>query len=295
MSVVRSKNSRKDRAGPDPEELQRRNQALCLMDDIFMRACFQHSSDCVERILRVILEKNLKVRTVELQKTLSNLPNLRSIVMDIFAEDSEGKLYNIEMQTGLPGASPRRPRFYLSMMDVNVLKAGEDFERLPEAYSIFIVEGDPFGTGEPLYMFTRRTKSGLSLGDGTTIIYMNAQMQDPDTELGHLAHDLHCTNPDAMWFSELAKAAWHFKRTPEGVRRMNNMMAELWEEGWEKGQLEGWEKGISLGREEGKSTEKRDSAARMLAMGKFSMEDIAAGTDLSLDEVRALAEQQREM
>ena len=116
-----------------------------LMDDIFMRACFQHSPDCVERILRVILEKNLKVRTVEIQKTLSNLPNLRSIVMDIFAEDEEGKLYNIEMQTGLPGADPRRSRFYLSMVDVNALKAGEDFGRLPEAYSIFIVEGNPFG------------------------------------------------------------------------------------------------------------------------------------------------------
>ena len=50
------------------------------------------------------------------------------------------------MQTGLPGADPRRPRFYLSMMDINALKAGEDFGRLPETCSIFIVEGEKLFT-----------------------------------------------------------------------------------------------------------------------------------------------------
>ena len=278
----------------DQDELLRRNRGLRLLDDIFMQACFQSEPRCVERILRVILGVDLRARRVALQKTLKNLHG-RSIVMDVLAVDERGKLYNIEIQTGLPGANPRRPRYHLSMMDVNVKRPGKHFERLPEVFSIFIVAGDPFGAGRPLYVFTRRTEDGaISLGDGTTIIYANALLEDADTDLGKLMHDFRCPNPGDMYYPELAKAARYFKENPKGVRIMGSMMESLLKEGRRYGRQEGRQEGRLEGqlegRREGRDEAQRSAVGRMLAAGKLGLEEIALYAGLSLDEVRAIAE-----
>ena len=64
---------------------------------------------------------------------------------------------------------------------------------------------------------------------------------------------------------------------------------EQWKENWlaqgmERGRKEGWI--------EGRNEEKRHGAARMLALGKLSIEEIAEGFGLGLDEVRAIAAKQ---
>ena len=74
---------------------------------------------------------------------------------------------------------------------------------------------------------------------------------------------------------------------------MCGKMAELLKEGEEKGLHEGRREGRKEGRREGRIEERRSTVARLLDLGKFSLEDIAAGAGLSLDEVRALAEQRR--
>ena len=282
----------------DQEELLRRNRALRLLDDIFMQACFQSDPRCVERILRVILGMDLRARRVALQKSLKNLHG-RSVVMDVLAVDERGKLYNIEVQTGLPGANARRSRFHLSMMDANVKRPGRHCERLPDTFSIFIVAGDPFGAGRPLYVFTRRTEDGaIPLGDGTTIIYANALLEDVDTDLGKLMHDFRCPEPGDMFFPELAKAARYFKEDPEGVRIMGSMMESLLQEGRrygrKVGRQEGRQEGRLEGRQEGRDEAQRNAVARMLAAGKLTFEEIALYAGLSLEEVRALADRQRD-
>ena len=273
----------------DTEDFRAQTRDLCLMHDVFMRACFQHSLLCVQVVLRVILRKDLRITKVTAQKSLTNLRGRRSIVMDILAEDEDGLLYNVEVQVDLKGANPRRPRYHLSAMDMSVKKPGKHFERLPEAFSIFLVAGDPFGAGKPIYVFTRRTEDGLPLGDGTTIIYVNVLMQDVETELGRLCHDFCCTNPDDMYFPELAAVTRHFKEDPEGASIMGNMSEDLFKAGKRQGMKEGERKGLK----QGETKEKRSTATRLLAQGKLTLEEIAAGVDLTLTEVRALSEQLR--
>ena len=260
-------------------------QALRLVDDIFMRACFQRNKDCAALMLRIILGKpDLEVERVETQKALDKIGG-RSLRLDVLATDSEARLYNIEIQLDDRGADPRRARYHLSMMDALTKEPGKYFERLPETYVIIITARDVLGHGRPLYMFERRTSDGLLLDEGSHIVYVNGAMQDGLTELGRLMHDLFCADPDAMYYELLARVTRYFKEDAEGVGKMGSMYEEI----LERGERRGLEKGLRKGEQKGRLAEKRNGAARMLAMGKLSLEEIAAYAGLELDEVRALA------
>ena len=210
--------------------------------------------------------------------------------MDILAEDAAKNLYNIEIQLDPRGANPKRPRYILSVIDSAVKKPGKDFEHLHETFSIFIVQGDPFDEQDPkpIHVFTRKDEDGRPLGDGTTIIYVNAKMQNYVTWLGLLMHDLCCVNPEEMFFPELRAMTRHFKEHTEGVFVVKNMSEKIFEKGWEQGRQEGREQG----RQEGRREVTRDNVVRMLGLG-MSLEIIAQSLALPLPEVRALADQLR--
>ena len=77
------------------EDLQR-IRGFRLLDDDFMSKCFE-DYECVELVLRIILGKDdIKVEKVQTQYKVKNLQG-RSIILDIYATDSSGKKYNIEI------------------------------------------------------------------------------------------------------------------------------------------------------------------------------------------------------
>ena len=63
-----------------------------------------------------------------------------------------------------------------------------------------------------------------------------------------------------------------------------DVSAEIMEKGMQKGREEGMEKGMQKGRAE----TQRITVLNMLAMGKFTLEEIAQVTAMSVDEVKAL-------
>ena len=54
----------------------------------------------------------------------------RSIIIDIYAVDSEGKVYDIEIQRASKGADVHRARFHSSMIDTRMLKERRKFKEL---------------------------------------------------------------------------------------------------------------------------------------------------------------------
>lgn len=68
-----------------------------LLDDDFMSKVFEDLK-CAEILLKIILNReDLKVQDVHVQHVIHNLQG-RSIRLDIYAVDLEGKLYDIEIQ-----------------------------------------------------------------------------------------------------------------------------------------------------------------------------------------------------
>ena len=200
---------------------------LTLLDDIMMSQVFDNNIPAASLLLKVILRKNdIKVISVVGQKVLkSNEIGGRSIKLDILAEDSEGKSYNVEIQRSKDGADEHRVRFHSCMLDTRMLQAGQDFKELADSYVIFITEKDYFKEGLPIYSIDRVIKeTQKNFLDGSHIIYVNGEYEGND-EVGKLIHDLKEKNSKDMYNKELAESLEYFKE--KGDRRV---MSSKWEE-----------------------------------------------------------------
>mgnify|MGYP003300706301 FL=1 len=156
------------------------------------------------------------------------------------------------------------------MLDANVLKKGQDFDKLPETFVIFITENDVIGKGWPLYRIERCILGTDELfNDGSHIVYVNGTYRD-ESPLGKLMHDFSCTQPSDMHYKILAERARYFKESKEGIAIMCKAMEDMRNQTLKEGMIE--------------------VAKRMLADGALSFEKIAEYSGLSIDEVVALKE-----
>ncbi len=122
------------------------------MQDRFMSVVFKDNKIAVQRVLQIILSiEDLEVVEVRTQEDLHNLHG-RSIRLDVYAKDSRGNHYDIEIQRSDEGASELRARYYSSIIDSNMIKPGQEFKDLHESFVIFITEHDCFRRGQPLYI-----------------------------------------------------------------------------------------------------------------------------------------------
>ena len=200
---------------------------LTLLDDIMMSQVFDNNIPVATLLLKVIIGKqDIKVISVIGQKVLKSTEiGGRSIKLDILAEDSEGRRYNVEIQRSKDGADERRARFHSSMLDVRMLKAGQEFKELVESYVIFITEMDYFKERLPIYSIDRVVKeTKKNFFDGSHIIYVNGEYEGND-EIGKLIHDLKEKNAKNMYNKELADSLEYFKE--KGDERV---MSSKWEE-----------------------------------------------------------------
>ena len=249
------------------EDLQRL-RGFRLLDDDFLTKCFEGDTASIELVLRIVLEKpDLKVLDVRTQVFVENLLN-RSVRLDILATDSTGAKLNVEVQRSDKGAGRKRARYNSSMMDANLLKKGEDFDKLPETWVIFITENDVMGKGLPLYSVERCfLGTGERFEDGSHILYVNGAYRG-DTPIGKLMHDFSCTDAADMYYGTLADRVRFFKESKEGIEIMCRAMEDMRNQTLKEGM--------------------KEVALRMLAAGKYALEEIVNISGLSLEEVKQL-------
>ena len=153
-------------------------------------------------------------------------------------------------------------------MDVENLDAGQKFSELPDTYTIFIVEKDFYGMGEPVYPIERvNLLTGKPFDDGEHILYVNGEYRG-DSDIGKLMHDFNCTNADEMYFELLADRTRYLKENPKGVSEMCKVIEDMLRE------------------------ERLEIAKTMLLDRMLPLEKIAEYARLSIDEVRKLQAEQ---
>ena len=258
------------------QDLQR-IKGFRLIDDDFMNACFDGNIEGTELILRIILGKpDLSVKRVETQKLMKNLQG-RDVWLDIDATDSDDNEFDIEIQRTDKGADRKRARYHSSILDARLLQPGEDFKNLPETYVIFITENDVLGGNLPIYTVERQiTNMGQPFDDGEHILYVNGADKNSATELGKLMHDFFCTDPDDMYFQQLADKVRYFKEDEKGVEAMCKVIEDMRAE---TARAAKWEQAA-------------ESVLRWIAKG-LSLEDIAEGEGLTLEQVKGIVQQQK--
>lgn len=217
------------------KEYRQKLQQMRLIDDTFMTEVFA-DKDCAELLLRVILDRDdIFVKEVITQETIQNFVG-HSVRLDIRIEDAVGKLYNVEIQRSKEGAVPQRARYNSGALNAISLPKSADYREMLETYVIFITELDIFKAGLPIYHVERMVlEIGEMFNDGEHIIYVNSGIQD-SSPLGRLMHDFYCTNVDDMMNTTLRNRALYFKSSEEGVKHMCEIMEQIADENYKRGE-----------------------------------------------------------
>jgi predicted transposase/invertase (TIGR01784 family) len=247
-------------------DFEEKNKSLILFQNKFMNVVFKNNLALTSFVLRIILKmQDLEVSYVNVQEHLPNL-NGHGVYLDIYASDGNNREYNIEIQRKNKGAEEKRARYHSSLMDANMLKEGHEPTKLLDTYVIFITEHDYFRKNLPLYSVERRIKeTDEQFNDGAHIIYVNGADQNSSTELGKLMHDLQEPDPDKMYFKEVSESVRYYKETKEGQQAMRDVF------------------------EEERLEERIEIAMNLICRGRYSFEEIAEDTGLSVEKVRELA------
>ncbi len=167
---------------PDAEYVSKRTynplEHMNLMDDFLFDVATVDLETC-----KIIIELSLGIKIKEIQwkegqKVIHNIPGNRGIRMDFYVEDSEGRVFDVEMQKRNEGNIPKRTRFYQALIDAPMLKSGErGFDNLKPAYIIVICGFDQYGLGKYRYTFENRCIEipELSMGDECRKIILNTK------------------------------------------------------------------------------------------------------------------------
>ena len=259
-----------------PEEERQQNLRMLAnyrpLDDDFMRELFRNNLELAQYVLRIIIDKpDLKLTKEETQYDLQHLFGERSICLDVFGVDSEGKQYDLEIQRSDEGADPHRARYHSGAMDVDNLKIGKSFKSLPDTYVIFFTENDVFHAEKAIYPIERMNlATGEPFSDGEHIIYINGAYDNKEdtSDLAKLIHDFRCSKAEDMLLPPLAERTRYFKETPEGVEYMCKAMEERCNE---VAKMKSYEIAFNL-----------------LTIGTLNDETIAKATGLSAEEISEL-------
>ena len=213
----------------------------------------ENNLDLCRQLLELIL--GVKIKKVELadkEKVLDITPDGKSVRLDIYVEDSEGTVYNIEMQVAAKRNLPKRSRYYQSMIDLNSIEKGARYNSLKKSFVIFICMFDPFEKNLPVYTFSNCCKElpGLELGDGTAKVFVNPYGDTTGLSEGvkaffeFLKEELTQSDFTKELYKEVEKARQNKEWRREymaWISELEESKEEAWEEGWERGQEKGRE------------------------------------------------------
>ena len=118
---------------------------LTLFDDDLMSRVFDKNIEATELILRIILERDIKVICVDGQDELQNHEvGARNITLEVHALEENGEEIDIEVQGNAAGANVKRARYHSSMLDSRMLRERQDFKKIKNSYVIFIYRHDKY-------------------------------------------------------------------------------------------------------------------------------------------------------
>ena len=150
-------------------------EQLTITDDYMFKMVMRNPAR-VKPLLEMVLKKRIrKIVIVETEKIKETGYGSRGIRMDVYIEDDENTVYDVEMQTGKKRHFGKRFRYYQGAIDVDIVRKGESVGKLKTSYIIFITTYDPFGKGWYMYPFETLCSwdPNIKMNDAATWIVLN--------------------------------------------------------------------------------------------------------------------------
>ena len=132
-----------EKNGKEKNGRQKDYSELCFTDNFMFCKVVSTNPEICRHMLELILGKRVKaVRIKASEYALAIIPSAKGIRMDVYLDDDEGTVYDLEMQTSSEKNLPKRMRYYQGIIDLNLIEKGDDYEQLPQSVVIFLCTFD---------------------------------------------------------------------------------------------------------------------------------------------------------
>ena len=291
------------------QDLVKKFENLTIQSDFIFKKVMSRKRICIRLLEELLQIKIADINYLEAEKSLEPDYTSRGIRLDIIVEDDNNTHYNLEMQVKnnknphtKAFVLPKRSRYYQALLDIDLLQQGQEYDRLPPTYVIFICVFDFFDEGNYVYTFKKRCLENLELElpDEATTMLLNTKGTH-----GNISKDIksfydyvnnHIVTTD---FTKQIDDEISYLKLDTKVRREFMLMeARLLDErregiaegeviGFAKGKDIGIAEGEAIGLAKGEANANIATAKRLLNIG-LSVQDIAKATTLPIEQVEAL-------
>ena len=250
------------------------------LEDDFLFAKVMSDNEICRRVLEQIL--NISIKKVEspiTQKAIDLLLDGKGIRLDVYVNDDNDTVYNVEMQRTKRKDLPKRARYYQGNIDLDLISAGRPYEDLRKTYVIFICTFDFFNQGRYVYTFENICKEDnkIILGDETIKMFLNTKgtLNDVNSDIKEFLQYIETTTAEfaASANNSLIK---DIQKKVEAVKDSKEMEVEymtLFQRDRENREL---------GREEGRE-EGYESSTKILKLYNKGIDKKEISSELNLD------------
>jgi len=156
---------------------------LTIQDNFIFQKIMRNKRICKQTLER-LLDIDIKdISYPEEEKSIDVRLDSKSIRMDVYVNDENGTVFNVEMQTSKNMEElSKRTRYYQAMIDIDLLEKGQDYDALNDTYIIFICTFDIFKGKRHKYTFRNLCEEdkSIKLEDGTIKMFLSTKGEKDD-------------------------------------------------------------------------------------------------------------------
>ena len=161
-----------------------RFEDLKISNDFMFKEVMKSNKELCKRLVGSIMQQEIEdIVYIDTENTMQPYYDSRGIRLDVILADENHTRYNLEMQArnviSKAGVAllPKRTRYYQSVIDMDMLKKGQDFDQLNPLVLIFICTFDFYKEGRYVYTFKSRCLENLELelANDVTVKLVNAK------------------------------------------------------------------------------------------------------------------------
>ena len=266
----------------------KRYEELTFTDDFMFCKVLSNDEDICKELLELILGiKIRKIVIINKQQEISITADAKSVRLDVYVEDDENSVYDIEMETSKTKNLPKRSRYYQGMIDLNIIERGDKYDKLKKSFVIFICLKDPFHKGLHIYTFENKCNQSpdLLLGDETVKVFINAAgtADDVSEEMAEFLKYLKEGIGDSHLVDKIDSAVRKARDHVEWRTEYMSLQLKFYDI-WDEARDDGFEEGMKEGMKAGKAAGKLHQLFELVSDNIISVEDAYVRTELTKEE-----------
>ena len=281
-----------------------RFEDLQISNDFMFKEVMKSNKGLCKRLVGSIMQQDIEdIVYIETEKTLQPYYDSRGIRLDVILADENHTRYNLEMQArnviSKAGVAllPKRTRYYQSVIDMDMLKKGQDFDELDPLVLIFICTFDFYKEGRYVYTFKSRCLENLELelANDVTVKLVNAKGKQGQVNdlLKNFLQYVMTNEPVDDFTKDVERQVWAVKNDKKAREEYMVLQAKIREHeivAYEAGEAQGHAAGLAEGLAEGEAKKSRETAIKMLKKHK-PLSEIKEFTDMPEEEIVRLAKE----